>query len=97
MEEEDTEDAPTPPLVQGIGGVERRGLVDIVGQQDHTPAATITIGGLAVNMNVEGQRENFFGQTLQREGGAAGSSAGGSIVLTYTRPHIHKQVCVLPN
>jgi len=77
MEEEDTEGAPTPPLVQGIGGVKRRGLVDIVGQPDHTPAAAIAIGGLGVNMNVEDQRENFFGQTLQREGGAAGSSAGG--------------------
>jgi len=78
MEEEDEEGAPTPPLAQGIGGVERRGLVDIVRQQDHTPAAAIAIGGLAVNMNVEGQRENFYGQTLQREGGAAGSCAGGS-------------------
>ena len=46
MEEEDVEGAPTPPLAQGIGGVERRGLVDFVGQQDHTPATTITIGGL---------------------------------------------------
>ena len=77
MEEEDAEGAPIPPLAQGIGGVKRRGLVDIVGQQDHTPAAAIAIGGLT---NVEGQRENFFGQTLQREGGAAGSSAGGSVV-----------------
>ena len=75
MEEEDEEGAPTPPLAQGIGGVERRGLVDIVRQQVHTPAAAIAIGGLGVN--VEDQRENFFGQTLQREGGAAGSSAGG--------------------
>ena len=66
MEEEDEEGAPT----QGIGGVERRGLVDIVRQQVHTPVAAIAIGGLAVNMNVEGQRENFYGQTLQREGGA---------------------------
>jgi len=64
MEEEDVEGAPTPPLAQGIGGVERRGLVDFVGQQDHTPGTTIAIGGLTVNMNVEGQRENFFGQTL---------------------------------
>ena len=79
MEEEDTEGAPTPPLVQGIGGVERRGLVDIFRQQVHPPAAAIAIGGLAVNMNVEGQRESFYGQTLQREGGAAESSAGGSV------------------
>jgi len=80
MQEEDEEGTPTPPLAQGIGGVERRGLVDIVRQQVHTPVAEITIGGLAVNMNVEGQRENFYGQTLQREGGAAGSSGGGSVV-----------------
>ena len=46
-------------------------------QQLHT--AAIAIGGLAVNMNVEGQRENFYGQTLQREGGATESSAGGSV------------------
>ena len=82
MEEQDEEGAPTPPLEQRIGGVERRGLVDIVRQQDDTPAAlaAIAIGGLAVNMNVEGQPENFYGQTLQREEGAAGSSAGGSVV-----------------
>ena len=61
MEEQDEEGAPTPPLEQRIGGVERRGLVDIVRQQDDTPAAAIAIGGLAVNMNVEGQRENFDG------------------------------------
>jgi len=30
MEEQDEEGAPTPPLEQRIGGVERRGLVDIV-------------------------------------------------------------------
>ena len=48
MEEEDEEGAPT----QGIGGVERRGLVDIVRQEVHAPAAAIAIGGLAVNMNV---------------------------------------------
>jgi len=30
-------------------------------------------------MNVEDQPENFYGQTLQREEGAAGSSAGGSV------------------
>ena len=47
MEEEDEEGAPTPPLAQGIGGVERRGLVDIFRQQVHTPAAAIAIGGLA--------------------------------------------------
>ena len=35
--------------------------------------------GLAVNMSVEGQPESFHGQTLQREEGAAGSSAGGSV------------------
>ena len=29
-------------------------------------------------MNVEGQPEHFYGQTLQREEGASGSSAGGS-------------------
>ena len=75
MEEDDEEGAPS----QGIGGVERRGLVDIFGQQVHPPAAAIAIGGLAVNMNVEGQRENFYGQILQREEGAAGSSAGGSV------------------
>ena len=68
-----------PPLEQRIGGVERRGLVDIVRKEDDTPAAAIAIGGLAVNMNVEGQPENFYGQTLQREEGAAGSSAGGSV------------------
>jgi len=79
MEEQDEEGAPTPPLEQRIGGVERRGLVDIVRQQDDTPAAAIAIGGLAVNMNVEGQPEHFYGQTLQREEGAAGSSAGGSV------------------
>ena len=65
MEEDDEEGAPS----QGIGGVECRGLVDIFGQQVHPPATAIAIGGLAVNMNVEGQRENFYGQTLQREGG----------------------------
>jgi len=75
MEEDDEEGAPS----QGIGGVERGGLVDIFRQQVHPPAAAIAIGGLAVNMNVEGQRENFYGQTLQREGGAAESSAGGSV------------------
>ena len=79
MEEQDEEGAPTPPLEQRIGGVERRGLVDIVRQQDDTPAAAIAIGGLAVYMNVEGQPEHFYGQTLQREEGAAGSSAGGSV------------------
>ena len=31
-------------------------------------------------MNVEDQPEKFYGQTLQREEGAAGSSAGGSVV-----------------
>ena len=31
-------------------------------------------------MNVEDHPENFYGQTLQREEGAAGSSAGGSVV-----------------
>ena len=36
-------------------------------------------GVVIVDMNVEGQRENFYGQTLQREGGAAESSAGGSV------------------
>jgi len=30
-------------------------------------------------MNVKGQPENFYGQTLQREEGAAESSAGGSV------------------
>jgi len=30
-------------------------------------------------MKVEGQRENFYVQTLQREGGAAGSSTEGSV------------------
>jgi len=80
MEEEDEEGTLTPPLAQGIGGVERRGFVDIVRQEDHTPSATIAIGGLTVNMNVEGQRENFYDQTLQREGGATGSSEGGSVV-----------------
>ena len=30
-------------------------------------------------MNVEGQPENLYGQTLQRDEGAAGSSAGGSV------------------
>ena len=79
MEEQDEEVAPTQPLEQRIGGVERRGLVDIVRKEDDTPAAAIAIGGLAVNMNVEGQPENFYGQTLQREEGAAGSSAGGSV------------------
>ena len=74
MEEEDEEGVPS----QGIGGVERRGLVDIVRQPVHPPAAAIAIGGLAVNMNV--QRENFYGQTLQREGGAAESSAGGVLL-----------------
>ena len=49
MEEQDEEGAFTPPLEQGIGGVERRGLVDIVRQQDDTPAAAIAIGGLAIN------------------------------------------------
>ena len=44
MEEDDEEGAPS----QGIGGVERRGLVDIFGQQVHPPAAAIAIGGLAV-------------------------------------------------
>ena len=50
---------------------------------DDTPAAAIAIGGLAVNMNVEGQPEHFYGQTLQREEGAAGSSAGGSVVVAF--------------
>ena len=48
MEEQDEEGAPTPPLEQRIGGVERRGLVDIVRQQDDTPAAAIASGGLSV-------------------------------------------------
>ena len=90
MEEQDEEGAPTPPLEQRIGGVERRGLVDIVRQQDDTPAAAIAIGGLVVNMNVEGQPEHFYGQTLQREG-AAGSSAGGSVAAasqSHTNAHI---------
>ena len=52
---QDKEGAPTPPLEQRIGGVERRGLVDIVRKEDDTPAAAIAIGGLAVNTNVEGQ------------------------------------------
>jgi len=43
MEEEDEEGAPTPPLAQGIGGVERRGLVDIVRQQVHTPVAHLCL------------------------------------------------------
>ena len=67
MEEDDEEGAPS----QGIGGVERRGLVDIFRQQVHPPAAAIAIGG---------QRENFYDQTLQRKGGAAGSSAGGVLL-----------------
>jgi len=53
-------------------------LLNIARKEDDTLAAAIAIGGLAVNMNVEGQPENFYGQTLQREEGAAGSSAGGS-------------------
>ena len=40
MEEEDEEGAPT----QGIGGVERWGLVDIVRQQVHTPAEQLQSG-----------------------------------------------------
>ena len=48
MEEEDAKGTPTPPLVQGIGGVERRGFVDIVDQQDHTTVVAIAIGGLTV-------------------------------------------------
>jgi len=44
MEEQDEEGAFTPPLEQGIGGVERRGLVDIVRQQDDTRAAAIPLG-----------------------------------------------------
>ena len=40
MEEEDEEGAPTPPLAQGIGGVERRGFV--TRQQVHTPPAVTT-------------------------------------------------------
>jgi len=59
--------------------MERQELVDIPRKEDDTPAAAIAIGGLAVNINVEGQPENFDGQTLQREEGAAGSSAGGSV------------------
>jgi len=54
-------------------------MVHLHRKEDDTPAAAIAIGGLAVNMNVEGQPENFYGQTLQREEGAAGSSAGGSV------------------
>ena len=69
-----------PPLEQRIGGVERRGLVDIVRKEDDTPAAAIAIGGLAVNMNVEGQPENFYGQTLQREQGAQGHLQGGMLL-----------------
>ena len=80
MEEEDEEGTPTPPLAQGIGGVERRGYLAIVRQQDHTPAAAIASGGLAVNMNVEGQRENFYDQTLQREGGAESHLQGGVLL-----------------
>ena len=37
-------------------------------------------------MNVEGQPENFYGQTLQREEGAAGSSAGGSVAAASFSP-----------
>ena len=62
-------------MEQRIGGVERQELLDIARKEDDTPAAAIAIGGLVVNMNVEGQPENFYGQTLQREEGAAGSSA----------------------
>ena len=47
-------------------------LLNIARMEDDTLAAAIAIGGLAVNMNVEGQPENFYGQTLQREEGAAG-------------------------
>ena len=76
MEEEDEEGAPTPPLAQGIGGVERRGLVDIVRQQVHTPAAAIAIWGLAVNMNVEGQRENFMTRHCRGRGALQGHLQG---------------------
>jgi len=41
-------------LEQQIGGVERQELVDIARKEDDTPAAAIAIGGLAVNLNVEG-------------------------------------------
>ena len=78
MEEPDEDGAPTPPLEQPIGGVERQEILAIARREDDTPAAAIAIGGLAVNMNVEGQPENFYGQTLQSAEGAAGSSAGGS-------------------
>jgi len=54
MEEQDEDGAPTLPLEQQIGGVERQELLDIVRKEDDTPAAAIAIGGLAVNMNVEG-------------------------------------------
>jgi len=83
MEEQDEDGAPTPPMEQRIGGVERQELLDIARKEDDTPAAAIAIGGLAVNMNVEGQPENFYGQTVQREEGAAGSSAGGSVTTAF--------------
>ena len=75
MEEQDEDGAPTPPLEQRIGGVERQELLDIARKEDDTPVAAIAVGGLAVNMNVEGQAENFYSQTLQREEGAAGCAS----------------------
>ena len=79
MKEQDEDGAPTPPLEQRIGGVERQEFADIVRKEDDTPVTAIAIGGLTFNMNVESQPENFYGQKLQRDEGAAGSSAGGSV------------------
>ena len=47
MEEQDEDGAPTLPLEQRIGGVERQDLLDIARKEVDTPAAAIAIGGLA--------------------------------------------------
>ena len=65
MEEQDENGAPTPPLEQRIGGVERQELVDISRKEDDTPAAAIAIGGLAVSMNA---RELLWSDTVEGGG-----------------------------
>ena len=50
--EEDEEGAPS----QGIGGVERRGLVDIFGQQVHPPSSTLVSLSAIMRWNLQLQQ-----------------------------------------
>jgi len=75
--------------------VQRQELVDIARKEDDTPNEAIAIRGLSVNMNVEGHPENFYGQTLQREEGAAGSSVFSRLSnVLLARGHFGLDICV---